>query len=298
MADIIPIKNFLSQHKGNTGLRVFLSNEGLNSFPIVTGTDIQNIKWTSGLNVTNSRQNASDKNLLQANYRGNRYIVEYIAVGQLRFFTISDNELQEARENEMKALEEDYYREQERQTAQDARRAKAKQAADCESGIVDAHNEKVCHILGTWLSKDKSLATLHLVSNDDNSPPLQLNLNKQINFSTFTDLTNTKVIVDQNLVVTRGQVPDAKRTDYEIGGKSYKVAKIILTRNNCPEYLIYDVNKYPTVVHKRVDRTTVSPTRVGGGSQFKTYHGKRYVVRTGPRGGSYIVVAGKKVYIK
>lgn len=35
----------------------------------------------------------------------------------------------------------------------------------------------------------------------------------------------------------------------------------------------------------------------GGGKATKTYAGRKYVVRTGKRGGRYILVKGKKIYL-
>ena len=41
----------------------------------------------------------------------------------------------------------------------------------------------------------------------------------------------------------------------------------------------------------------VAPSAQAGGKRQKKYNGRLYVVRTGTRGGKYIVVKGKKVYV-
>ena len=40
-----------------------------------------------------------------------------------------------------------------------------------------------------------------------------------------------------------------------------------------------------------------SPPTAAGGKRHKKYNGRSYIVRTGTRGGKYILVKGKKIYV-
>lgn len=77
-------------------------------------------------------------------------------------------------------------------------------------------------------------------------------------------------------------------TFLQVGGQNYKIFLSTKANSNSATIKINEELSYSVTVQKNTQQ---------GGKAFKKYKGHAYKIRTGSRGGKYILVKGEKIYI-